>query len=103
MRILIAFLLFACFYAKGSTTWSERLEREMELLSQKAFVEEDFLKEEEELMKEEAGKGTKNGYFQRKIVTKDKLPGEVIDLDQVYFSDSVSTKAAAPVEKKSSN
>lgn len=106
MRILIATLFALLFFASSFLANAsnnsrqpalkgldfKRLNAEMEYLSQKAFLGE-----------EEKKQDLRASYFDRQPLAEEAaqetLPETVIDLDQVYFSDSVSTKAAGAQRK----
>ncbi|MBJ00920.1 MAG: hypothetical protein CME67_06780 [Halobacteriovoraceae bacterium] len=83
MRILMTTLL--CTFGVFASIDYSRFDQEMEFLRNNAF------KGKQELAKEEFG--------QEGPDLKSSLEEDVVDLDQLYFSDSISTKSASPEKK----
>lgn len=90
--------LFAFAASAEASIDHKRLKNELEFLRQNAFLAAPL---GEELKKPES----KTGYFDRsqtklKEETRE-LPENIVDLDQLYFSDSVKTRMAAPATEPS--
>ncbi|MCO4755760.1 MAG: hypothetical protein KC478_14865 [Bacteriovoracaceae bacterium] len=80
-------LLFG-FASQAAIDYS-RFEQEMKYLRDSAFIDT------KEQINSEVTEKTKTSYFNRKAQNTDAA-SDIIDLDQVYFTDSISTKAASP-------